>query len=115
MGIFLVQGNRHIGNIKLGPINLRHKVADLGFLIGERREWGKGYATQAIQLLCNYGFVQLGLDKITAGAYQENIGSQKALIKSGFKKEGCQQSQWTWNGVRQDGILFGRVKKKSKK
>src|SRR4026208_2245054 len=43
LGIFLPDGG-HIGNIKLGPIDLHHQRAAVGLLIGERDHWGKGYA-----------------------------------------------------------------------
>src|SRR5512145_456926 len=45
LGIFLEGSERHIGNIKLGPINPYHRRADIGLLLGERGEWGKGYAS----------------------------------------------------------------------
>lgn len=109
-GIFLNTTKRHIGNIKLGPINRNHKVADLGFLIGEKTEWGKGYTAEAIALLANFALMELGLSKITAGVYEANIGSQKALIKAGFVLEGRQKSQWSIDDMRQDNLLFGRLK-----
>src|SRR5260370_22360467 len=49
-GIFLKRGNLHIGNIKIGSIDPMHQFADIGLLIGNKNEWGKGYATEAISL-----------------------------------------------------------------
>ena len=48
-GIFVDE--RHIGNIKLGPINFIHKSAEISYFIGEKELWGKGYATKAIKLI----------------------------------------------------------------
>ena len=50
-GIFIIRKNlkEHIGNIKLGPINFRHKNAEISYFIGERDLWGKGFATMAIK------------------------------------------------------------------
>jgi RimJ/RimL family protein N-acetyltransferase len=109
-GIVYTGDNEHIGNIKLGPVNKYHKSADLGFLIGEKDYWGRGLATEAISLVVEFAFRNLGLCKITAGAYSENIGSQKALIKAGFLQEGCLKSQWETDSGRQDGIVFGITK-----
>jgi len=97
---------RHIGNIKLGPIDKNHLSADMGFLIGDKNFRGYGIATQAITLLSQYGF-SLGLKKITAGVYEENIGSIKALQNSNFKQEGLKMSQVVSNGRRMNVILFG--------
>jgi len=84
----------------------------VGFLIGEKKEWGKGYASEAILMLCEYAFNQLDLVKITAGCYEENAGSKRALLKAGFLVEGRQSSQWDANGKRQAGIIFGKVNPK---
>ena len=112
LGIFKKKELTHIGNIKLGPINRRHHVGDVGFLIGEKNEWGKGYATDAILMLCEYAFHQLDLVKITAGCYEKNEGSKRALLKAGFLVEGRQSSQWDANGSRQAGLIFGKVNPK---
>ena len=48
-GIFLKKNNEHIGNIKLGPINTKHKYADISYFIGNKKMWGRGYATKAIK------------------------------------------------------------------
>lgn len=108
LGIFLRDGDKHIGNIKLGPINRAHRVGDLGFLIGDKEQWGKGFATEAISLLADYGLARLGLAKITAGCYEENFGPRNALLKAGFKEEGRLLSHWEVDGSRQAGYLFGR-------
>ena len=47
---------KHIGNIKLGPINRNHQTADISLFIGDKNSWGKGYATQAIVLLSDGHF-----------------------------------------------------------
>lgn len=84
-GIFIAETNKHIGNVKIGNVNVNHKSADLGIIIGTKDEWGKGYATEAVQLAINYAFTQLKLYKVTAGVYVNNIGSIKALQKVGFE------------------------------
>lgn len=80
--------NKHIGNIKIGPINTYHNRADISYFIGEKSLWGGGIATEAIGLICEYGFKVLNLHRIEAGAYELAIGSRKALEKNGFKEEG---------------------------
>ena len=109
LGIFLVDSERHIGNIKLGPIDWNHQIGELGFLIGDRAQWGKGYASQSIRSLSNYAFSELGLAKLTAGCYANNNGSLRALQRGGFVEEGRRISQWLVAGQRQDGIIMGRV------
>jgi ribosomal-protein-alanine N-acetyltransferase len=81
-------GERHIGNIKLGPINARHAHADVSYFIGERSEWGRGYASDAIAVVTWFAFTIAGLHRVQAGLYAGNVGSGRALEKAGFKTEG---------------------------
>ena len=108
-GIFIAE-DRHIGNIKLGPIDLNHKRADLGFFIGAKSEWGKGYASTAISLMADYALQELHLEKITAGCYASNIGSMKALMKAGFQIEGTLTAHWVLDGAREDGLVLAKYK-----
>lgn len=109
LGIYLQENYCHIGNIKLGPIDRHHSSGDIGLLIGDRNQWGKGHGTAAISMLAGYAFDHLGLAKLTAGCYAENMGSRNAFLKAGFLQEGLRQSQFLINGQRQDGLLFGLV------
>jgi [ribosomal protein S5]-alanine N-acetyltransferase len=108
LGIFV--GEEHIGNIKLGPIDRNHAVGDIGILIGEPSSWGKGYASEAISLLRDHAFAQLGLAKLTAGCYAVNEGSTRAFLRAGFVEEGRRISQWQAGDTRVDGVLLGCVK-----
>jgi RimJ/RimL family protein N-acetyltransferase len=87
-GIFSKNDKSHVGNIKIGPINRYHSIADIGLIIGRKSHWGMGIATEAIQLISNHAFEVLNLHKITASCYSCNQGSAKAFIKSGFLHEG---------------------------
>jgi ribosomal-protein-alanine N-acetyltransferase len=113
-GIFLNNTNDHIGNVKIGSIDKNHSTANIGYLIGERSAWGKGYASQAIRLVVGYAFSDLNLIKVTAGCSQGNEGSLKALLKAGFTQEGFLASQLIMDGQRrgvyQMGIINPSVK-----
>lgn len=110
LAIVLKEGDRHIGNIKLGPINWIHRVADVGILIGEKDCWSKGYATEALRLVVDYAFRKLNLHKVTAGCYANNQGSRKAFEKAGFQVYGVRKEQCFWNGQYVDGVLLGIVR-----
>lgn len=106
-GIYVTEGHRHIGNIKLGDYNPHHRTADVGLLIGERAEWGKGYATRSIVAVADYAFRHTDIVKLTAGMYATNEGSYRAFLRAGFVTEGRRLSQYVDGGQRVDGLLVG--------
>lgn len=108
-GMFLKSTGAHIGNIKLGPINREHRRADVGFLIGDKSCWGQGYASEAIRAITEHAFGVLGLHKVTAGIYQPNEGSRRALLKAGFVEEGYRPAQYLCDGEWVGEILVGRT------
>jgi ribosomal-protein-alanine N-acetyltransferase len=107
-GIISKKTGAHCGNIKLGPINRHHLSASVGLIIGDQNSWGKGIATEAIDLLTGWSFSTLGLRKLTAGSYQGNVGSIRAFEKCGYQIEGTQRSQVVMaDGTRGDVVLLG--------
>lgn len=110
LAICQIADDRHIGNVKMGPINRIHRTADLGILIGEKDCWGKGYATAAIELVTEFAFTRLDLRKLTAGAYANNVGSIRAFQKAGFQIEGQRRQQYFCDGEFVDAVMLGRLR-----
>ena len=104
LGIFYKKNKKHIGNIKLEPIDFKNKEAVFGILIGNKKYWGKGIGTEATELIVDYAFKQLKLDKITLGVISENKGAIKAYKKAGFKIERTEKK-----AVRHDKKLFDKI------
>lgn len=107
----IINNNQHIGNIKLGPINPYHNHSSISYFIGEKECWGKGFATEAIHLICKYAFEELNLHKLESGTYSEAIGSWKALEKNDFKREGILREEVLSDGKYIDVYRYGLLKK----
>ena len=107
--IVLYQHNRHIGNIKLGPIDWIHKRGDIGIYIGEKKERGKGLATEAISLMAKYAFYNLNLHKLTAGCTELNVGSLKSFQKNGFEIEGIRKKHFYYKGKYINTMVLGLI------
>ncbi len=101
-GIFLNADNCHIGNIKIGNINQIHRYGDIGLIIGDKPQWGKGYGYEAIKLATEYAFRELNLHKLVAGIYKDNIGSYKAFLKAEYREIGVLKEQRFSGGEYQD-------------
>ena len=78
---------RHIGNLKIGPIDWQHRVSDLVTVIGDRSAWGQGFARAAIAQGIAIAFGELNLRKLSASIDGRNIGSIKAYTAAGFAVE----------------------------
>lgn len=63
------------------------QVRMLGYWLDEPY-WGKGYMSEAVQAVLNYGFNELQLSLITANCYPHNKRSQQVLKRNGFIYEG---------------------------
>ena len=99
--------NSHIGNVTLNHVNWVDRIADTGLMIGRKKFWGKGYASEAWSLVIEYAFHRLGLRKIIAGAVVDNEASIGALKKLGFKIEGTLRRQVLVDGEYRDTVSLG--------
>lgn len=99
----------HVGNIKLGPIDPHHHVGSIGLMIGDRSSWGKGFATEAIQLLTQHSFEVLKVHKLTAGAYENNPASIKVFLKLGFFEEGRRKKHVRFGDDYVDYLLLAKL------
>ena len=71
--------------LKIG--HQKYKRAEVWYKI-HSDYWKKGYATEALKAIIDFGFDALKLHRIEAGCAVENIGSIKVLEKSGMLREG---------------------------
>lgn len=46
--------------------------------------WGKGYATEACRGLIEKGLADMGVERVIATTYQDNVGSQRVMEKLGM-------------------------------
>jgi len=107
---FALYENKHrnfIGTLRVSKINWHSRVADLGIMIGDKKYWGKGIATDALQTISTHLFNKCGLRKLTAGFMATNPAMGKAFSKVGFKPEGILREQDYFEGKYVDHIYMG--------
>ncbi len=97
-------GLKHIGNLKVGPIDWKHRVSDLVIVIGDRDYWGKGFATEAIKLGNCIAFEIYDLRKLSGGMYSDNIASIKSYLGAGWIIEAVLQGHYILNGKTMDRV-----------
>ncbi len=105
--------NEFIGGIGL-TIVPEFERAEIGYWVAEPF-WGKGYATEATKAIINFGFSDLGLNKLTSSHLAKNPASGKVLTKSGLMKEGVLKEHLVKNSEYHDLVVFGLTKKEFEK
>ncbi len=109
-GIYTNDNNEHIGNIKIGEINIVHKFGNLGLFIGNKEKWGMGYGVEAVKLATEYAFRVLNLNKLVAGMYENNIGCYRVFFKAGYNEAGRLKKHRLCKGEYVDQIIVEKGK-----
>lgn len=78
----------YIGQIDLHQIDYRNRSAALGIVIGKKEHLGKGYGTEAVELLQKFVFRTLGLNRLELDLFEYNERAYRCYLKCGFKEEG---------------------------
>lgn len=76
-----------IGVCGLIHINLKAKIASVAIIIGEKKYQSKGFGTEILQMLLDYGFNQIRIHRIEAEIFAYNQVSAKLFKKLNFKQE----------------------------
>jgi len=99
----------HVGNVWLWNIDTRHQKAEMRVLIGDPAARGKGAGSEAIDLLCRYGFDRVNLHRIYAYVLSTNPAAKRAFEAAGFIQEGILRDD-RWSGDRfVDAYLLARL------
>jgi RimJ/RimL family protein N-acetyltransferase len=86
--ICLLADDRAIGTAGLHGVDEVNGSAEFGIAIGEKDEWDKGYGTDALRAICDFGFGALRLERISLMVYPGNARGRRAYEKAGFTMEG---------------------------
>jgi RimJ/RimL family protein N-acetyltransferase len=97
---------RTIGSAWLTAIDWRNRQAWQGMVIGERAEWGKGYGSEVVALRTAFAFEDLGLERLETSCLERNVGMQRALARSGFRRIGIRQHRFFLQGGWHHELLF---------
>ncbi|MFD4193327.1 GNAT family N-acetyltransferase [Amycolatopsis thermoflava] len=99
-------GDTLIGTATLWGIDTHHRSAHVGLgLLPSAR--GKGYGSDVVAVLCHYGFVVRGLQRLQIETLADNFAMLRAAERNGFVREGVlRKSAWVM-GEFLDEVLLG--------
>ncbi len=109
--VFAVKNESQIiGIAGFDDIIKENAVATLFIGLGEKSIHGKGYGTETMKLLLNYGFNELNLHRIQLNVLSFNDRAIALYEKFGFKKEGALREFVLRDGKRYDLFFYGLLK-----
>jgi diamine N-acetyltransferase len=106
-GIRLLETGQLIGSCQLHSINLVNRTAELQIRLGSPADRGKGYGTQAVRLLLQFGFSDLNLNRIHLHVFAGNTRAIAAYEKCGFAREGTLRQGAFVDGQYIDVVVMG--------
>ena len=102
--IVTIEDNKMIGTVSLEDINNINRTATLGIFIGDKDYRDKGYGTEAIKLILEYGFKYMNLNNIKLDLMAFNTRALRCYEKCGFKEYGRRRKCKFVNGKYYDSI-----------
>lgn len=85
------QNAKMIGTCGFTRFDFHSNCAEVGYVLNPEY-WGRGYATEAVQTVINFGFEKIGLTRIEAKYMQGNEASRRVMEKVGMTYEGMMRS-----------------------
>ena len=108
----LIKSNEYqnyIGTVSLHDIDWISRNGKVGYMIGDSNHWNIGIATEVVGLVTDYAFNRLNLNKIVAGVVDGNTGSEKVLLKNGYKKYCTEPQEYYLEGKYLDTDRFYKL------
>jgi RimJ/RimL family protein N-acetyltransferase len=95
-----------IGSCQLNQIDTGRRRCSLQIRIGERGAWGRGYGTEAVRLLVEHAFDDLGLRRVELEVFLHNERAIRAYRKAGFREQEVKEGATVIDGEPVDVIVM---------
>lgn len=99
-----------IGDCGFHTWNTKHNRAELFYSLRKNEHKRKGFMTEALKPVLEFGFTKLNLHRIEALVAEWNTPSVKLLQRFGFTKEGTMREDYLENGKHGDSDCYSLLK-----
>lgn len=94
-----------VGSVTLDIESTAHARGLVGFVFAPHC-WGRGYASEAMRLMLDFGFGALGLHRVAAHCHPEHAACARVLEKAGMRREGLLRDYKIVRGEWRDSLLY---------
>lgn len=102
--IVLKENKKVIGIINLHNVRDEYNSAETSYILNPNY-WNKGYMTESLSSIIDFGFKNLKLNRICADYFEGNEQSAKVLHKCSMIKEGVEREKYRKNGNYINSVL----------
>jgi diamine N-acetyltransferase len=95
-----------IGTIDLFDFDPAHKRAGIGILIADKENRGKGYASEALDILIGYSFTSLQLHQLYCNITTDNTESIRLFTGKGFQLVGVKKDWLLFHNCTKDEAMY---------
>lgn len=98
-----------IGTVELRTVPYAAR-AELGIAIQDKAQWSKGYGTDTVRQVLDYGFNELDLNRIELTVDEANARGRRCYEKCGFREEGLLRQHRIVDGVPANTVMMAILK-----
>ena len=99
---------RFLGVAAAPTIDRTTRTAELGYVVAPEAR-GRGVATEALRLLTEWAFAELGMERLELLISVENEGSKRVAARCGYVREGVLRSRHFKGDLREDTEIWSRL------
>ncbi|QLG37981.1 GNAT family N-acetyltransferase [Paenibacillus sp. E222] len=107
--IALQENDQVIGEIALMDMHTKNRSAHIRIAIDQIEHQGKGYGSEALLLMLDYGFGICNLHRIELEVYAFNQRAIRTYEKLGFQREGVRRDALYYNHQYHDAIQMSML------
>lgn len=99
-----------IGNCGYNSVDHIKQCAEVGLFIGDEENRNKGYGTESLKLLVNFGFDYLNLNNIMLKVFSFNGRAINCYKKAGFTELGRRRQSYYLKGIYYDEVFMDIIR-----
>lgn len=100
----------YIGQIDLFKVDWKNRSSEIGIVIGEVENRGKGIGSEALRVLQDFVFNRLNMNRLEIKVHSYNKRAHNCYLRSGFKEEGRLRQSFFIHGKYFDTIILSMLK-----
>ena len=103
-----------IGFVHVAAMNSVHRSAEMGIRIGEEKNRGQGFGSEALRLALDFCWNHLNLNRVQLTVFKHNLRAIAAYQAAGFRKEGRMRRAAFIGGAWVDLIMMATLRPAAK-